>query len=182
MKNQIPGLIDRIERSDIGRSVDALASDIAGGREDLRDFSKAIAQIESISEILGASNEAIFKNLSNELDSLKSGQEKINSEIASLRLELNAKLETVESNLTKSVMAAENVGGVAVKAFDSFANALKKSTDNQSALIKTLRTNLDSLKSQELAAIKRDMAEMLSQMQKQGAFLDALAKKKGFSF
>jgi hypothetical protein len=182
LKNEIPLIVERIERSDVGRSVDALASDIAGSREDLKEFRRAIAQVEGISEFLKASNDAIFKNLSTELQGLKSGQDKTGSEIALLRLELNEKLAAVESNVTKSATTVESVSGATAKAFDSIANALKNSTNNQSEYLKRLQANVDSLRNQELAIVKKDMAELLFQMQKQGAALELLAKKKGFSF
>jgi len=182
LKNEIPLIVERIERSDVGRSVDALASDIAGSREDLKEFRRAIAQVENISEFLKASNDAIFKNFSTELQSLKSGQDKIGSEIALLRSELNEKLAVVESNVTKSETTIKSIGGATAKTFDSIANALKKSSDIESEYLKRLQANVDSLRNQELAIVKKDMAELLFQMQKQGAALEVLAKKKGFSF
>ena len=182
LTNQIPAVIERIEQSDVGRSVDILVADIADSRSDLKDFRKAIVEIENIFEGFGIANGVIFAGLATELEVLKSGQENLNSAIGLLRAELVSKLDAIESAVTKSIAMSENGGAATVKAYEVIVNALKNSTDIQSQYLRGLKADVDGIRNQEISLLKQELKLISHQMLQQGAAIEALAKKKGFSF
>ena len=72
--------------------------------------------------------------------------------------------------------------GAAGKAFEVISTALKGAGDRQSTALQVLQGQLDAMKVQEIAEMRKELKSIFVLIQQQGAALEALAKKKGFSF
>ena len=68
------------------------------------------------------------------------------------------------------------------KAFEVIATALKGSGDRQSTALQGFQSQLDEMKVQEMAEIRKELKSITALFIKQGAALEALSRKKGFSF
>jgi DNA repair ATPase RecN len=62
LKEGIPAIVERIERSDVGKSVDALTNDIAGSRSDLAAFRESMTKIDDLVKQFHGINEAFEVN------------------------------------------------------------------------------------------------------------------------
>lgn len=62
------------------------------------------------------------------------------------------------------------------------ATALKGLSDRQTTAAQDFHRQVETLKAQELADIRQDLKNISAQIHQQGTALEAVAKKKGFSF
>ncbi|NHZ44610.1 hypothetical protein [Massilia aquatica] len=175
LKNLIPGVIERIESSDVGRSIEILVTEIAGSRDDLKDFRKALVEVENISDGFRAANDTVFNKLSAEIAFLKSGQENVNSAIGLLRSELVSKQDALAQSVAESMATFANENAMTVKCLEAISNALKSSTVQQMEVLKLIRDDVH-------VAREKDMVNLKLDMEQQRVLIDALVKKKGFSF
>lgn len=182
LRDGIPAVIERIEQSDVGKSIDALTADISGSRSDLKAFHESISQIDNVVQQFRNANEEVVKEITAEIKKTEAAQEKVNSSVYGLRAELLAKLDGMEKRIISTEDWSEKSISATGKAFEVVATALKGSSDRQSTALQGFQNQIDSLKTQEMAGIRQDMKAISVQIQQQGAALEALAKKKGFSF
>ncbi|MCW5640961.1 MAG: hypothetical protein KIT63_02550 [Rhodoferax sp.] len=182
LRDGIPAIIERIERSDFGKSVDALTSDITGSRNDLKAFRESISKIDDLVQQFRVANEAVLNELRQ--DSCKTGeaQEKVSASVYALRADLLAKLDGMEKRIISTEQWSEKSIGASGKAFEVIATALKGAGDRQSIALQGFQSQLDELKVQEMVAIRKELKSIATLILQQGAALDALSKKKGFSF
>lgn len=82
LRDGIPAIVERIERSDVGKSIDALTSDIAGSRSDLKAFRESISKIDVLVEQLRGTNDAVLKKLREDVSKTDEAQEKASALIA----------------------------------------------------------------------------------------------------
>ena len=182
LKDGIPAIVERIERSDVGKSVDALTSDIAGSRSDLKAFRESISKIDDLVQQFRGANEVVFKELREDFSKTGEAQEKVNASVYALRSELLAKLDGMEKRIVSTEQWSEKSIGATGKAFEVIATALKGAGDRQSTALRGLQTQLDSIKVQELADVHRELKSISALILQHGTALEALSRKKGFSF
>lgn len=182
LKDEIPAIVERIERSDVGKSVDALTSDITGSRNDLKAFRESIAKINDVFHQFSDANDVVFKELKEDIYRTGEAQEKVNASICALRGELLAKLDNMDKRIISTEEYSEKSIGATGKAFEVIATAFKGASDRQSTTLHEFQSQLDALKTQEMAQMLKDMKVITTLIQQQGAAIDVLAKKKGFSF
>ena len=182
LRDGIPAIVERIERSDVGKSVDALTSDIAGSRSDLKSFRESILKIDDLVQQFRVANEAVFKELRQDFSKTGEAQEKVNASVYALRAELLAKLDGMEKRIVSTEQWSEKSIGATGKAFEVIATALKGVGDRQSTALQGFQSQLDAIKVQEMAEMRKELKSISALIVKQGAALEALSKKKGFSF
>lgn len=68
------------------------------------------------------------------------------------------------------------------KAFDVIATALKGAGDRQSTALQGFQSQFDAMKVQEMAEMRKELKSISALILQQGAALEALSKKKSFSF
>ncbi len=182
LKDGIPSIVERIERSDVGKSVDALTNDIAGSRSDLAAFRESMSQIDDLVKQFHGTNEAVFNELREDAKRTEDAQEKANAWMHALRLELLAKLDVMEKRLVSTEQWSEKSIGATGKAFEVIATALKGAGDRQSTALQGFQSQLDAIKGQELAEIRSELKSLSAHILKQGAVLEAIKNKRGISF
>lgn len=182
LKNQIPAVIERIEKSDVGRSINILVTEISSSRADLRDFRAAIAEVENISDSVRLANDAMLKSVSAEIESIRIGQEGMNKAIADMQAEFVSKFDVLGATVVKSAAVYQEGGAATARALDGVVGLVKSTADHHLALLKRLKADIDELGRQEVAAIRNEIAVISNQIQRQGTAIETLAKKKGFSF
>lgn len=182
LRSDIPAIVERIERSDVGRSIDRLTADISDSREDIKKFREVLAQVEGIFREFKASNEAVVKELSAELARSRVTYAAIDASIASLRVELGARFEGVERRIGSAEGSSSKGIEATGRAFELVTSAIKGSSERQSGSLQILQGQLDGLKGQELAQILLEIRSVAATLDQQKLTLEALAKKRGFSF
>ncbi len=182
LRDSIPAIVERIERSDVGKSVDALTSDIAGSRSDLRAFRDSISKIDAVVQQFRGANEAVFKELKEEFNKTAEAQKMVNSTVDALRSELLVKLDGIDKRIVSTEQLSEKSIGAAGKAFEVISTALKGASDRQLTALQGLQGQLDAMKVLEIAEMHKELKSISALIQQQGIALEALAKKKGFSF
>ena len=182
LRDGIPAIVERIERSDVGQSVDALTSDIAGSRSDLKAFRESISKIDDLVQQFRGANEAVFKELKEDFSKTCEAQEKVNASVYALRSELLAKLDGMEKRIVSTEQWSEKSIGATGKAFEVIATALKGAGDRQSTALQGFQSQLEAMKVQEMAEMRKELKSISTLILQQGAALEALSKKKGFSF
>ena len=180
LRDGIPAIVERIERSDVGKSVDALTKDIAGSRGDLTAFRESMSKIDDLVKQFHGANEAVFKELKEDLKRAGDAQEKTDAWMHALRLELLAKLEGMEKRIVSTEQWSEKSIGATGKAFEVIATALKGAGDRQSSALQGFQSQLDAMKGQELAEMRKELKSVVEMLQQQSATLATMAKKKGF--
>lgn len=182
LRDGIPAIVERIERSDVGKTVDALTSDIAGSRNDLKAFRESTSKIDELIQQFRASNDAVFKELREDSSRMFEAQEKVNASVYALRSELLAKLDGMEKRIVSTEQWSEKSIGATGKAFEVVATALKGSGERQSTALQGIQNELEAMRGQEMADIRQELKSISALMLQQGAALEALSKKRGFSF
>lgn len=182
LRDGIPAIVERIERSDVGKSVDALTSDIAGSRSDLKAFRESISKIDDLFIQFRVANETAFKELREDFDRTDEAQEKVNASVYAVRAELLAKLDGIEKRIVNTEQWSEKSIGATGKAFEVIATALKGAGDRQSAALQAFQSQLDGMKVQEMGEMRKELKSISASILQQGAALNTLSKKKGFSF
>lgn len=182
LRDSIPAIVERIERSDVGKSVDALTSDIAGSRSDLKAFRESISKVDDVVQQFRGANEVVFKELKEDFNKTAEAQQIVNASVYALRSELLAKLDGLDRRIVSTEQLSEKSIGAAGKAFEVISTALKGAGDRQSTALQVLQGQLDAMKVQEIAEMRKELKSIFVLIQQQGAALEALAKKKGFSF
>lgn len=182
LRDGIPAIVDRIERSDVGKSVDALTSDIAGSRSELKGFRESISKIDDLVQQFRGANESVFKELREDFSKTVEAQAKVNASVNELRTELLTKLDGMEKRIVNTEQWSEKSIGATGKAFEVIATALKGAGDRQSTALQGFQFQLDAIKTQELSEMRKELKAISVQVLQQGAALEALARKKGFTF
>jgi predicted nucleic acid-binding Zn-ribbon protein len=182
LRDGIPAIVERIERSDVGKSVDALTSDIAESRRDLKVFQESISKIDNLVPKFREANEAVFKELKEDFSKTGEAHEKVNASVYALRSELLAKLDGMEKRVVSTEQWSEKSIGATGKAFEVIATALRGAGDRQSTALQGFQSQLDAMKVQEMAEMRKELKSISALILQQGAALEALSKKKGFSF
>jgi len=182
LRDGIPAIVERIEQSDIGKTVDALTSDIAGSRNDLKAFRESTSKIDELIQQFRASNDAVFKELREDSSRVIEAQENVNASVYALRSELLAKLDGMEKRIVSTEQWSEKSIGATGKAFEVVATALKGAGERQSAALQVVQSELDAMRRQEMADIRQELKSISALMLQHGAALEALSKKRGFSF
>ena len=182
LRDGIPAIVERIERSDVGKSVDALTSDINGSRSDLKAFRESISEIGDLVQQFQGANETVIKEVKVEVHKTGEAQEKVNASVNGLRAELLAKLDSMEKRVVSTEQWSEKSIGATGKAFEVIATALKGAGDRQSTALQGFQAQLDALRVQDMADMRNALKSMSAHIQQQGAALEAISKKKGFSF
>lgn len=103
----IPVIVEPIELSDVGNSVDALTSGIAGGRSDLKAFREFVSKIDDLVQQFRGANEAVFKELKEDFNKTGEAQEKANVSIYAMRSELLTKLDCMEKRFVSTEQWSE---------------------------------------------------------------------------
>ena len=182
LRDSIPAIVERIERSDVGKSVDALTRDIAGSRSDLKAFRESISKIDDLVQQLRGANDALFKEFREDFKKTGEVQERVNASVYALRSEVLAKLDGMEKRIVSTEQWSEKSVGATSKAFEVIATALKGASERQSTALQGFQSQLDAMKVQELSEIRKDLKTFASLVLQQGNALEALSKKKGFTF
>lgn len=182
LRDGIPAIVERIERSDFGKSVDALTSDIAGSRSDLKVFREFISKIDDVVQQFRGENEVVFKELKEAIANTGEAQEKVNASVYALRSELLSKLDSMEKRVISNEQWSESSTVATAKAFEFIAEALKGAGDRQSTAWQILQGQLAAIKVQEMAEMRKELKSMSTLILQQGVALEAISKKKGFSF
>lgn len=182
LRDGIPAIVERIEQSDVGRSVDALTSGIAENRSDLKAFRESISKIDGLVQQCRVANESVFKALREDSNKNGEAQEKVNASVYALRYELLAKLDGMEKRIVSTEQWSEKSIGATGKAFEVIVTALKGAGDRQSTALQGFQSQLDAMKVQEMAEMRKELKSISALILQQSAALEALSKKKGFSF
>lgn len=182
LRDSIPAIVERIERSDVGKSVDALTRDISGSRSDLKAFRESISKIDDLVQQFREANDSLFKELREDFKKTGEGQERVNAAVYALRSELLAKLDGMEKRVVNTEQWSEKSVGATAKAFEVIATALKGASERQSTALQGFQNQLDAMKVQDLSEIRKDLKTLASLVLQQGNALEALSKKKGFTF
>lgn len=182
LRDGIPAIVERIERSDVGKSVDALSSDIAGSRDELKAFRESITQVDELIQNFRFANEAVFQELRDDSRNIIEAQAKFNSSIYALRSEILAKLDGIEKRtITNEELFQKNIGATA-KAFEVIASLIKNSGERQHTELQSIQSKIDSTRTQEMAEMRAELKFIVDLISQQGAAIEVLSKKKGFSF
>ena len=182
LRDGIPAIVERIERSDVGKTVDALTSDIAGSRNDLKAFRESTSKIDELIQQFRASNDVVFRELREDSNRIFEAQEKVSASVYALRSELLAKLDGMEKHIVSTGQWSEKSIGATGKAFEVVATALKGAGERQSTALQGIQSELEAMRGQEMADMRKELKSIAALMLQQGAALEALSKKKGFSF
>lgn len=182
LRDGIPAVIERIEKSDVGKSVDSLSKEIAGSRDELKSFRESISEMDTVVEQVRHGNEAVLSAIAIEVERTTAAQEKTHSYLDSLREELLARLGGMESGIVRTEEWSAKSVGATGKAFEVIATALKSTGERQAAAMQGFHSQIEGIKSQDLAGIRQQLTAISGLVREQGVVLDAIAKKKGFSF
>ena len=182
LRDGIPAVIERIEKSDVGKSIDALTSDISGSRNDLKAFRDSLSQITSVVEEFRNANQTVFAEIKSVLGRTVTAQEQVNSAVQAIRDEMLAKLDGIERRIVSTEDSSEKSTATTLKAFQVIAATVKDAGIQQSTALQQLQRKIEDLKTLELAEIRQALQAISEQIHQQGASLDVVAKKKGFSF
>ena len=182
LRDSIPSVVDRIEKSNVGMSIDALTADISASRGDIKAFRESLSQITSVVEQFQSDNQTLFSEIRTGLVHAIEAQERGNSAILVIRSELLARLDGMEGRIVKTETWSEKSIEATANAFEFISTAVKGSSERQSNTMQGLKNQLDSLRGQDLAGILQEIRAISAQVQQQGVALDAVAKKRGFSF
>lgn len=182
LSDGIPEVVRRIESSDVGKSVDVLVNEISGSRDDLKAFRNSIFSIDELAQQFRLENDVVFKELREDARKAGDVQEKINASLYALRAELLDKLDGLEKKVVSSEQWSEKSIGATGKAFEVIATALKGSGERQSEGLQKIQVELGAMRSDEIAEMRKELKIISSLISQQGNALEALSKKKGFSF
>lgn len=180
--DSVPEIVQRIENSDVGKSVDALVNEISGSRDDLKAFRDSISKIDDLVLQFRLENDVVFKELRDDAKKIGDTQEKINASLYALRSELLDKLDSLEKRVSSSEQWSEKSIGATGRAFEVIATALKGSGERQSEGLQKIQVELGAIRSDEIAEMRKELKTISSLISHQGTALEALSKKKGFSF
>ncbi len=134
LRDGIPLIVERIERSDLGKSIDVLTSDITGSRDELKSFRESIFKIDEVVQRFRIENDAVFKELRD--DSRKTGeaQERLHTSVHTLRSELITKLDELEKRILSTEEWSEKGVGATQKTFEVLTNDIAGSRNDLKAL------------------------------------------------
>ena len=182
LKNEVPEIVARIENSDVGRSIDALSKDISQSRQELRSFGETASSLNDLVQQFRQAMDAVSNAVASEYQRNNEAREKTNESIDALRSELRDSMSTLERGISTSEEASEKNVIATGKAFDLIATTLRGAADRQATAMQGIQSEFDAIKSQELASIRQELKTLTALVQQQGVSLEAVAKKKGFSF
>ena len=162
LRDGIPAIVERIERSDIGRSVDALTSDIAENRSDLKTFRESISKVDDLVQQVRGANEAIFQEVRGDFSRAGEAQEKVNTSVYALRSELLAKLDGMEKRIVSTEQWSEKSVGATGKAFEIVATEVRGVGERQSTALQGFQIQLDAM----VYALRSELLPKLDGMEK----------------
>lgn len=179
LRDAIPELVARIERSDVGRSIDVLTADIARSREDLRGFRDTSTQLQAVVDELRAATGATAGLISNELERSQAVQAKSSAAISSLRAELLGRFDQLQASVEN---VAKSSASAAADASVRTTDAVRDLAEKQAAALQRVASQVNKLVVDDLAALRRELATVTAQLTAQSTVLEALRKKKGITF
>ncbi|WP_423708728.1 hypothetical protein [Undibacterium sp. WLX3042] len=182
LKDGIPSVIERIERSDVGRSIDALTADISGSRDDLMKFRESVRDVENVVDQFRSANDAVISRLLLELEQSRALQEKVDTSVTALSSALIPRLEVMEKLVANTALEVRESAETTCKIMASAIGLLKGINENQATSFKAIEKRLDMLTRQEMSQVHQELEVIVDQIKRQGESIIALSKKKGFSF
>lgn len=175
LRDGIPVIVERIERSDLGKSIDVLTNDITGSRDDLKAFRESIFKIDEVVQKFRIENDAVFKELRD--DSRKTGevQEKLHTSVHALRSELITKLDDLEKRILNTEKWSEKSVSATQKTFEVLTSditgsrndlkALQESIFKTNELVQQFRSETDAV----LKELKEDACNISTAQEKLNA-------------
>ena len=178
----VPSIVERIEGSDVGRSMGALTDAIAASREDLKGFREASGHIELVAQQMRAANAEAVALMTAEASRYGDSLAKSEATVAALRAELLARLDQIQSRMDAGAKLSEASTGATANAFQQSTTAIRAAGERQAEMLQRVASLLAKLGEQDVAALRADVAKLSQQITDQGQALKAIANKKGFSF
>jgi 2-oxoglutarate dehydrogenase complex dehydrogenase (E1) component-like enzyme len=104
------------------------------------------------------------------------------AEILTMRTELVSRLEQVKAGMDGFSRAADSSAGASANAFSQTTNAIRTSAERQAASMQQVAALLKKLQDDDVSELRQELAKVREQMATQHKLLEALSKRKGFTF
>lgn len=178
----VPSIVERIEGSDVGRSMGALTDAIAASREYLKGSWEASGHIELVAQQVQAANAEAILLITAEASRYGDSLAKSEATGAAVHAELLARLDQLRARIDTSAKLSEASTGATANAFQQSTIAIRAAGERQAEMLQRVAALLAKLGEQDVAALRADVAKLSQQLTEQGQVLKAIANKKGFSF
>lgn len=182
LRDSIPELISRIEQSDVGRSIDALTAEVSTSKEHLQAFHEASRRSQTLVHEFKVAGEVATQKIDAELKATQEIQARTAAEISTMRTELVSRLEQVKAGMDGFSRAADSSAGASANAFSQTTNAIRTSAERQAASMQQVAALLKKLQDDDVSELRQELAKVREQMAIQHKLLEALSKRKGFTF
>jgi chromosome segregation ATPase len=181
-RDSIPALVERVEQSDIGRSIDALTAEIDETRQDLRGFREASATLHSIATEFRASRNDAAKALAIEVERIQAAHATVSAAIASLQSEVLARLDNVHTVVRKTAEAVDVSASASASSFALTIGSIRAAGERHAEAFQQLTNMLRSQGDDQVSILRQELRSINEQIAAQSKLLEALSKKKGFTF
>ncbi|AQV96405.1 hypothetical protein BJN34_21285 [Cupriavidus necator] len=178
LRESVPEIVARIERSDVGRSIEVLSASITESRAEFQGFREMVSHLEAITRQLQTASESGAQKFADQLQQSLKAYEKTTTQVAALRAELEARFEAVQVRVDAS-------GGSMLTAManqSKVLDALRSAGEGQVKLMQQLTGHIVKLRNDEIEKLRADIGKIASKVEKQASALEVLSKKKGFTF
>ena len=182
LRDSIPELVARIEQSDVGRSMEVLAAEIATSKEHLLNLHEVSRHAQTLVEEFKVSGELATNRIDAELKATQEVHSKTAADISFMRSEISARLDQVNMGMGKIANAADSSSGAAANAFSQTTTAIRTSAERQGELLQQVAGVLKKLRDDDVAELRQELRQVREQLASQHKLLEALSKRKGFTF
>ncbi|QQX85264.1 hypothetical protein JJQ59_04800 [Cupriavidus necator] len=178
LRDSIPEIVTRIERSDVGRSIDSLSASIAESRSEFQGFREMVLRLEGITREFQTVTESTTQKFGEQLQQNLEAHEKATVLVAALRAEFLARFDAVQARVDASESRTQRDAANHFKVLDS----LRSTGESQVKLLQHLTSQVVKLGGDEMGRLREEIAAIAVQLEKQGNAIDVLSKRKGFTF
>jgi len=182
LNDQIPRVIEHLEKTDVGRSLDSISLGVLESKAAIIEFKQSVSAIGSVVNEFNFAKEGFFKELAAERLRSEAVQDRLNNSVAALRLEFLDRISQIEPNIKHTESMCERSIEDTGRAFELMASAVTNSSERHASDIRVVQSRLGSIQANDLAEIRNDLQRILLSVNSQNAVLDLIARKKGFSF
>lgn len=182
LMESVPAIIERIERSDFGKSISLLSKEISTARAEVNQLRSMISEVHVVASSITDSAELAYKKVDESIQGLLDVNSRILSELNGVRLDFNHKLKVLASVCASQTEKLDKGLSDTVAAYSQLESRVIKTSENQEVVLGKIVEMMENMKSTDLLALSSQVSELLRKSDEQAQVIKSISSKKGFLF
>lgn len=182
LMDSMPGIIERIERSDFSESISLLLKEISNASSEVIKLRSMISDVHSAAASVTESAEHAYKGVDENIRTLLNLNSKLFNEVNGCRLEFNKKHEDLINIFASQAEKLDMYRSSSAAEYSQLDSRLLLSAENQGAVLEKILDLLGAIKNTDLPILTSQVSELQRKSEEQTQVIRVMSTRKGFLF